>query len=239
MWSPVLCLAAVLAASPAGPPRDQQHALFAVGVGTDFPLSVGLNVRSELGPRLQLGAGVGYLPRPYLRLINKALVEFDAYDDRTATLIESALKDALVWRAQVGWRPFSRSGFYVTGGYLFMGLGGSVTGSDALYAFTGFNPPGELLDRVDLDVTARAHGATLELGWRWRPGARLAFELAVGGFATLSANSEIQADANVLNVLGAPLLNAGEEALTDTLESNLHGGFASLRGYFEVFLCAG
>ncbi len=234
MWSPLLCLTAVLAASPAGPPGAESHSPLALGVGTDFPLSVGLNLRSEFGPRLQLGAGLGYLPRPYLRFINRTLVALDAYDEQTSSLIDTALSDALVWRANVGWRPSAQSGFYVTGGYFFLGLGGSVTGSEALHALTGFTPPGELLDEVELDVSSRVHGATLELGWRWRPGARLALELALGGFATLSANSEITAEAAVLNVLGSPLLNAGERALTDTLESHLHGGFLSLRGYFEL-----
>lgn len=210
-------------------------AALSLGAGSDFPISIGLHARSELGPRLQLGMSLGVLPRPYLDVINDTLVRFGAYDEETAALISAALNNAVVWRTHLGFRPFRSSGFFVTGGYTWIGLGGDLTGSQALYALTGIDSDSEQLSNLQLDATAMAHQAGLELGWRWRLGNFLSVEAAAGGFYTFAASSDLSfEDDPPLSPLLEPVLSAGERYLEDTLRRHVHGGYVSLRGYVDV-----
>lgn len=223
-----LCVAALLAQSPERGPE------LGVGAGTDFPLSVGAHLRAELPGRLQLGVAAGLLPRPYLDTINEVLVSMGAYDQNTAELIAAALHNALVLRGQLGWRPFASSGFYFSGGYTLVTLGGSLTGSEIVSAATGVSPPGS--ERVEVQATSSLHQAGVELGWRWPLGQRFRLEAAIGGFVTLAASTQMDSpDSPVFSRLATPLFAAGENYLNDRYTSYVHAGYVGLRGYFSVF----
>lgn len=227
-----LSLAAVLGAAPSAVPNGPRLGL---GVGTDFPVAAGVHVRSEVGPRIQLGASVGLFPTPYLRTINSALVALDAYGERTADLIEAALDNALVGRFQVGWRPFVTSGFYVNGGYSVFTLGGKLTGTELLRTLTGSTSDSPLLERVSVDTSATLHQAGLELGFRFRPTRQLWIEWALGGFYTLAARSEFQLfEKPELREAFTPLRGPAETYLEDTLERYFHGGYVSVRVYWDL-----
>jgi hypothetical protein len=228
----VLSLATVLGAEPATVPRGPRLGL---GVGTDFPVAAGVHARSEVGPRIQLGASVGLFPGPYLRTINTALVALDAYGERTADLVEAAMDNALVGRLQVGWRPFVNSGFYVSGGYSVFTLGGKLTGTELLRSVTGRTSDSPLLDRVSVDTSVTLHQAGLELGFRFRPVRHLWIEWALGGFYTLAAQSDLRLfERPELREAFTPLRGAAESYLEDTLERYFHGGYVSIRVYWDL-----
>ena len=78
-----------------------------VEANTDFPLSVGGRLGVESPWRLRLSTSLGYLPPAYVEVVNDTAVELRAYGRNEADLIENSLKNSLVWRTHVGWRPFA------------------------------------------------------------------------------------------------------------------------------------
>lgn len=230
MTIPAVVLTALLTQSEPIP-----NTALAIGAGTDFPLSVGAYVRSEPAGALVLGTAIGLLPRGYADLISGALVSFNAFDERTGLVVSDALTNALVWRAHLGLRPSAASGFYFTGGYTFIGLGGNVTAAEAIYAFTGSSPPSSA-NGLSIDARAFVHQLGVELGWRWRVGGTFAIEAALGGAYTFSAKSDLIADASPAVALAAePALLAAEAYLDQRLQDYVHSAYLSLRGYFEIF----
>ncbi len=223
------------AVTPGAAKDTSAHAALALGVGTDYPISMGVHLRGEAGPRIQFGTSVGLLPRPYLTTINRIMVATGRYDETAARFISAAMHNALVWRTQLGFRPFRTAGFYFAGGYTFVGLGGSLTGSEVLAALEDAPPLPSGVKELQLDATAMAHQAGAELGWRWRLPDLLACELALGGFWTVSAGSRLSLrDSPRLSVLAASLLSEGENFLNRQLKRNVRGGHLSFRLYFEV-----
>jgi hypothetical protein len=195
-----------------------------VEANTDFPLSVGGRLGVESPWRLRLSTSLGYLPAAYLRAVNSVAVELDAYDRNRADLIEEALKNSLVWRTHVGWRPFPGAGFYLEGGYGLVALGGETNPETLLVALTGIDPPvGEdVLDR-DYRVRSVLHMVDVELGWRWGLGAGWTARTALGAAFTLDSNSRVEPQFEPGNPL---LVNAfarfAEGYLDDTFEQYVH-----------------
>ncbi|WNG51383.1 hypothetical protein F0U60_50065 [Archangium minus] len=191
----LLLLAGLLAGAQAqAEEKRERHGWdITVEANTDFPLSVGGRLGIESPWRLRLSTSLGYLPEAYVRLVNDAAVELGAYGRNEADLIEESLKNSLVWRTHVGWRPFPRAGFYLEGGYGLVALGGDTNAEEVLVTLTGVSPPiGEsVLDRV-YRVRSVLHMLDVELGWRWGLGAGWTARTAVGAAFTLDSNSRIE-----------------------------------------------
>lgn len=112
-----------------------------LSAGTQFPADVDVRATLE-GPHRLLGSlSIGLLPSAYVDVLNEVLVSANAYNQSTADLIRVALKDSLVVRMRLGWRPFSDHGFYFMGGYGFAALGGGVSGIELLALAAGKTPP--------------------------------------------------------------------------------------------------
>jgi hypothetical protein len=231
---PALAIAALLVLHQV-PPTDGAATGLSLGVGTDFPVAAGAYVRAEVGPRIQLGLSVGWMPGAYVDAVNAVLTTFDVYGDTSARLIAATLSDSLSARAQVGWRPVASSGFYVTGGYGFLGLGGRLTSTELLTTVTGRTLDNPLLERVGVNASNRLHQALLELGWRFRLSHALQLEAALGGFYTFAADSSLRlGDRPELASDFQPLRSAAESWLDSRIERWVHGGTLSLRVYFHV-----
>ncbi len=164
-----------------------------VEVNTDFPLSVGGRLGAELPGRLRLSTTVGYLPPPYLRAINSAAVELGTYDAPVADLIEATLRQGLVWRTHVGWRPVASAGFFVDAGYGLLALRGDASPEEVLVALTGIAPPEEegALDRR-YEVHSTLHMVDVELGWRWVAETGVTARLGIGAGLTFAASSTVE-----------------------------------------------
>lgn len=164
-----------------------------VEANTDFPLAVGGRVGVESPWRLRLSTSLGYLPAAYVGVVNDAAVELGAYGRNEADLIEGALKNSLVWRTHVGWRPFPGAGLYLEGGYGLVALGGEVNAEEVLATLTGIEPPvGEsVLDR-EYRVRSVLHMLDVELGWRWGLGSGWTARTALGAAFTLDSNSRVE-----------------------------------------------
>lgn len=161
---------------------------------TDFPLSVGARAIAELkGSGLRLGAGIGYIPEPYLQAINGFIVSVGGYNQETADLIEASLGDSLVWRVDLGWRPSPTSGFYMDLGYRYVTLGGGTTGGTLLNSATGYDLPSfaGAGDTNLYELTTEVHLASLELGWSWAFMDRFNAGLGLGLVSTLDSKTTI------------------------------------------------
>lgn len=193
--SALLLLAGLLtgARARAEDPQGKHGWDITVEANTDFPLSVGGRLGVESPWRLRLSTSLGYLPAAYVGLVNDVGVGLDAYGRNEADLIESSLKNSLVWRTHVGWRPFARAGLYVEGGYGLVALGGEVSAEDVLASLLGIEPPGdsEALTR-EYRVRSVLHMLDVEVGWRWGLGAGWTARTALGAAFTLDSNSRVE-----------------------------------------------
>ncbi|MFP2909150.1 hypothetical protein ACLESD_29730 [Pyxidicoccus sp. 3LFB2] len=227
-----IVVGATLLASPPEPPPH-----LAIGVGTDFPLDVAAFARFEGPGRLRLTTSLGWMPRAYSDTLNTTLVELGAYDELTGELLSASLNNALVWRTHVGWRPFPRSGFFFSGGYTLVTLGGDLTGAEAISAATGREVPPSIAEALDVSAASTLHQASAELGWRWSVGGRFGIEAVLGGFYTFSTSTQLTLESGNARFREElePLLVAGEDYLDDTLGTYAHAGYVGLRFDYELF----
>jgi hypothetical protein len=223
--------AATLAAAPSRPPPH-----LAIGVGTDFPIDVAAFARFEGPGRLRLTTSLGFMPRKYSDTLNDTLVELDAYDEATGELIAASLSEALVWRTHVGWRPF-QSGFFFSGGYTLVTLGGDAAGARVISAVTGRELPPAVSELVDVTAASTLHQVSAELGWRWPVGERFGIEAVLGGFYTFSTSTKLTLEGEGARFQDElePLLDAGEAYLDDKLGTYAHAGYVGLRFDYELF----
>ncbi len=198
---------ALLAVLSAAPPTGGAH--LGVGVGTDFPIDASAHLRAELPGRVQLFSSFGVMPRAYFNVINDSLVRYGAYSDTDGRLIDAALDRALVWRSQLGWRPFPASGFTFGATYTLLGLGGRATAGDVLAATIGFDLPQDL--NFDAKVSSRLHQVGAEVGWQFWLHRRASLELALGGGYTVGSTTTIDPQtADFPALLLTPFTSAGE-----------------------------
>ena len=204
---------------------EQRHGWdITVEANTDFPLSVGGRLGVESPWRLRLSTSLGYLPGMYLQAVNDVAVALDVYDRERANLIKQSLKNSLVWRTHLGWRPFPGAGLYVEGGYGLVALGGETNPEDVLAALTGIDPPGgeSVLNR-EYRVRSVLHMLDVELGWRWGLGAGWTARTALGAAFTLDSNTRVEPAFEPEQPLLVNLFTSFAEGyLDDTFEKYVH-----------------
>lgn len=159
---------------------------------TEAPLQVGVKLSAEAPNRLRFGTSAGWLPGPYVDVINDLLVATESYSEQTATLIEVALTDSLLWRVHAGWRPVAELGSYVEVHYTLMTLGGGVSDQDALVEGVELRPPsGGSSAEFQLDSVTHMVGA--EAGYRWEWDSGLTLRAGVGLSITLASDFKTEA----------------------------------------------
>lgn len=179
--------------------RSEHTRSFRVEALTDVPLMLGAGVLFEGDSRLRLRTSLGVMPKGYLRLSN-ALVERanEEYPEAAKILVERALDESIVWRSQVGWRPFERAGFYTHVGYTLLGLRGAASGDELIAAAEAFDEDqGELMRRMNpstIGIGSRLHLVDLELGWDFRLGERANLRLGAGWAYTFYSKTAIEAE---------------------------------------------
>ncbi len=149
------------------PPRDFH---FDLGVGTEFPISVGGVLTAELPHRFLLQVGAGVMPKAYAETIDGFLTSVGAYDALVSPAVRASLADSFVLRASVGGRPFSGHGFEILGGYTLIKGGGSLATADAINAIlaeTGYPIQAPSSLGADIPIGATLHNFHASIGWRW------------------------------------------------------------------------
>jgi hypothetical protein len=199
--------------------REDAWLLSLEGV-TNAPVDVGARITGETPFRLRGAAGFGIIPGAYLGLINDAVSGMGAYDDRTAGIVDGSFSGGHVWRAQVGFRPFPRAGFYVDGGYAHVVLSGNVYGSDVAPEVDELVVEGIDLGDAGYRVNTTLHMWLVEIGWQAQVARRMTLGAALGVMGTLSAWTE--ADPNFeqgRSELGRSLSANATREIDDALET--------------------
>lgn len=163
---------------------------------TDLPIQVGGRLDIEGPWRLRLSTTLGVLPGAYVDLINAVMVAADAYDQDTADLIRAALKNSLIWRIHLGWRPFANYGFYFEVGYGLAALGGGLGGEQLISVATGVKPPSMGPANRQYHINSILHMIDVEIGWRWLLWRGLSLRAAIGFAGTLDAHTTVTPDYN-------------------------------------------
>ena len=200
LWTPTVMTASAQAAQ-----RDWTGALEAV---TDFPLQLGAAFRVEAPGGFQFGTSVGVLPMGYVDVINALAISTDAYQQETADLVRESLRESLVLKLNVGYRPIADEGFYLDGGYGLVTLGSLVNGQTImgipdprfqqlivnLEEQTGLNMDSVMAaNRYKIDSTL--HMLNAEVGYRLRFGDGWTARFALGAAFTVYGMTSVKARA--------------------------------------------
>jgi hypothetical protein len=160
---------------------------------TVVPVSAGAGVGLEVGPRLRARTSLGAMPGPYRDGILAAVGAIEPqFTDQQAALVDASLKGPVVWRSELGWRPFPTAGLYLHGTYTLVTLGGATTGADVVEELAGVTlPPGV---GGELSVSATLHQLGPEVGWDQPLGPTIHLRLGVGWNFTVAAHTRLRAD---------------------------------------------
>ena len=189
--APGLFIAGLIASQPA--PETPEAWLFTVEALTEVPHSAGARAQ-VMGPgRWTASMSLGVLPRPYVALINDAVVGLGGYNEATAQVIESSLSSSAVFRLHGGWSPWSDHGFYLSGGYTLITLGGGVGGAEVVSAAASVDIDAPMGSRkAEFDIRSTLHQVGIEAGWTWRFENQLSARVSLGFIGTLSASSTVE-----------------------------------------------
>ena len=236
--APLVFTAVLFCCSLSAAALDSEHWHLSAEVTTDLPVQVGGRIQLETPHRIRLSTALGVMPGGYVQLINAVLVDAGAYPDATADLIESTLKESLVWRTHVGWRPFSDHGFYFEVGYTLVTLGGAATGQELLAGIVGASAPAGAGESRDYDVASTLHLFDFELGWEWVLWDALTLRAAIGLIATVAASSTVEARFDVVPALRGAVDSFerfSESYLVDTYTSYVFSPVASVGLGYRFF----
>jgi hypothetical protein len=151
--------------TPLSEPRYGLLRRFVLEAGTELPAYGGFRMRATGPAGLTLGLGAGVMPRAYADLVNGTLVRLGAYDQRTADLASTALDQAFVGTARLGWDFGAPRGFRAELGYMLVTLGGGVAASEAIEVATGRSWPTQLARDPEMVLGATLHNATVHVGY--------------------------------------------------------------------------
>ncbi|MEL6179234.1 MAG: hypothetical protein AAFS10_09780 [Myxococcota bacterium] len=203
-------------------------------LSTDIPLALGARVQFKERDSFRLSLGVGYLPKPYLGMINGvavAIASDQGYTDADADVVRQALANSLVVRIHGGWQ-LTRN-LYIDAGYGFVGLGGGLTGEDLLILATGFEGTFSGQEGNTYDVSCTLHMLDVEVGWEWdlEPWVMRA---AVGAAFTLGSSTDIKPGADDSTFTQA-LITFSENYLNDLFTSYVHSPTLSFSAGYRFF----
>lgn len=177
-----------------------------VEVVTDFPLQLGAAFRVEAPGGFQVSSSVGVLPMGYVDVINALATTTGAYQQETAELVRESLRESLVLKLNVGYRPFKGEGFYLDAGYGLVTLGSLVRGPTImgipdprfqevitnLEQQTGLNMDSVMAaNRYKIDSTL--HMLNAEVGYRLRFGQDWTARFALGAAFTIYGVTSVSA----------------------------------------------
>lgn len=194
---------------------------------TEIPFQVGLAGVIETASPFRVRGGFGYLPGPYVRAVNDVLVGMSGgYSQQDADLVESVVKDTMMWQIGGGLITGRNRGFYVNGGYSLVTFGGTATGSDILAAAAGAEIPQRVRDEYgtfDLEIDTTLHQVDAELGVVWKLGGHIQLRTGLGWSFTFASSANIEASVNAND----QRVQQGIDALEQTAESYLNQTYRS------------
>ena len=176
-------------ADPTGAPRSEPSPVgLELAAATSVPLSIGAEVTVELPLGLLLRGHVGFVPEPYVDLLNGVLEGIGGYDEAVARLVDRAGANALVLRASAGIRPVLGYGFEIVAGYSHVSASTRVSATD-FEAATG--QPMLWPGLNDVGIASELHLLHVQVGWTGLAWDHLAIRVLLGWAHTLSASTDV------------------------------------------------
>lgn len=178
-------------------------------VGTEFPQWIGGGLAVGLGRGARLQSVAGAAPGPYVDVVHATVrgVSGGAAQDDA---LRAAVQRAVAWRTHVVWKPFSRSGFELGGGFGMMVLEGDVSSELALSLAGSTDrsrvPPPFALRTVLLQADA-------ELGWSWPLSPSFALRVGLGAGVTFFADTQVMLRYGATSPEVQATLSRGTDAL--------------------------
>ncbi|WP_236607343.1 hypothetical protein [Sandaracinus amylolyticus] len=198
------------------PPRREPFPIgLDLAIATQVPLTVGVEANIELPLGLLIRGHLGFMPEPYLGLMNDVVHGIGAYGDEIASLVDRSGSNALVVRVSGGIRPVPGYGFEILAGYTRIGAETRV-GIDDFEAAVGQTMRYPGLDEVGID--AELHMLHVELGWSALVWDHLVIRGSIGWAHTLGASTSIVVPDEVRG-LAPEMFDDIERDVEDALET--------------------
>jgi hypothetical protein len=196
--------------------RLRDRWMLALEAALHAPSDVSLQASAEFPFRLRVSGGVGLMPVDWVT----NFIANATSDDEARAILSLPAYRGTIWRAQVGYRPFRKLGFYFEGGYAHVDIHGSLTLSGSPFA-------DELGVRGAYSVDSSLDLWLLEAGHQWKLGERGVIALGLGVMSTFHANTTATATDDAPS--SSSELDAGVRRANDALESYGTLPFVSVR----------
>jgi hypothetical protein len=145
-----------------------------VGLSTVVPVSTGVLIEYRAHKYCHVGLDIGYMPPPYIDLINTINESLGVYTESTSEVIRNSLQNSLVISPQVKAFPIKSVPFYVSAAYTLLSLGGGFNTLDTLsVVFPDFAESGVFAFQnssafnTDIPVTTILHSAKVAAGIKY------------------------------------------------------------------------
>ena len=176
-------------APPSPPPVT-----FDLALATHVPISLGIEANLVMPLGFLLRAHVGFMPEPYIGIINGVAQTFEAYDDYVASAISRSGANSFVLRLSGGIRPVPGYGFEILGGYTMIRGGGRITAQD-FEAATGQSMDYPGLESIG--ISGVLHAFHVEIGWSALVWDHLVIRASLGWMHTLDAEASVDVPADL------------------------------------------
>ena len=103
-----------------------------MAASTLVPVSMGVLAEYRVHKNVHLGLDVGYMPSPYVDLMNTINENLGAYGESTSAIISNSLQNSFVFSPHAKFFPIKKIPFYVTLGYTLVALGAGINTLDSL-----------------------------------------------------------------------------------------------------------
>ena len=142
-----------------------------VAASTLVPISMGVMVEYKVNKYVQLGFDVGYMPSPYVDLINSVNESLGAYGESTGEVISNSLQNSFVMSPQVKFFPLKKFPLFISLGYTLIALGAGINSFETLsvvfpdFADTGIGAfQNSTFASTDIPVTTTVHNVKIGAG---------------------------------------------------------------------------
>ena len=153
---------------------------------------MGGQVLVELPHRILLSAEAGWMPSPYASFINAVAQSFDAYNDETAQIIESAITGAFVFRPSIGFRPSADLELEILAGYTLLVLSEDITGIDIIKDAVR-RSSSSITGNEQVDLSSTIHGFHVTLAYSWELAEHWALRASLGYMQAVASSTSIEA----------------------------------------------
>lgn len=177
---------------PPGRPLD-----FDIGGGTAVPVLIGAQATLAPTPRVRVQLEIGWMPPPYVEVVNTIVVEAGGHSAEAGDLVVDALQNSAVVRLSGGVRPFLSHGFELYAGYTAAFFGGGLSPRDSIEEQTGedfADPGGDSPGSSQVPVHSTLQAFHVSAGWCWELPHHLRLRAQVGYLQAFASSTTLDTE---------------------------------------------